>query len=353
MVGMLLVLVAIVVVAVLAALVFLGLRPRGGDLDSVRSYHSALGTIEHLSDRSGGSHVNVVQSAGGQAESRVRPHSSRDGDGTQVPPIPVRGNDEFPEPGTPLVFDDARPADGHPNQAPSGGAAGSSGADRAHRHALESMNHRPRRITAVALTVVVLVIFAALAYTGSKHSPPGRHADGSSSSSAASSATHATGASASAASHTTQGKHAVVHHRKDESTSTTSTVPSRIVATSTSGATTTYPVVTSSYRLSITASGLCWTLVRSATSGATLWTGTLQPGASQVINATGATTLELGAPSVLVTINKVPVVFPVPFRTPFEAIFQPVTPAVSGAASASSTTTTTSTTTTGPAGSTP
>jgi hypothetical protein len=318
MVGMLLVLIAVVVVAVVAALVFLGLRPRGGDLDSVRSYHSALGTLEQLADRSGGSHVNVVQPAGEQAGSRVRPHSSRDtGEGTDVPPIPVRGSDQFPDPGTPLVFDDAPPEDRYLSQPPSGGAAGSSGVDRAHRHALESMNRRPRRITAVALTVAVLVIFAALAYAGSKHTTSSGHADGSSSSAVTSSATHTTDASASAASHTTQRRHAALNHRKGASTSTATTVPSRIVAISSSGATATYSVVANSYRLSITASGPCWTLVRSATSDATLWTGTLQAGASRDITATGATTLELGAPSVSVTVNKVPVIFPVPFRTPF------------------------------------
>lgn len=349
---MLLVLIAIVAVAVVAALVFLGLRPRGGDLDSVRSYHSALGTLEQLADRSSGSHVNVVQPAGEQAGSRVRPHSSHDtDDSAHVPPIPVRGSDEFPDPGTPLVFDDTPPEDRYLSKPVSAGA-GSPGADRAHRHALDSMNHRPRRITAVALTVTVLVIFAALAYAGSKHSTSNRHADGSRSS-VTSSAAHTTGGSSSVASHTTQRKRATVHHSRGESTSTTTTIPSRIVATSTSGATATYPVAASSYQLSLTAAGPCWTLVRSATSGATLWTGTLQAGASKVIAATGATTVELGAPSVSVTVDKVPVVFPVPFRTPFEAIFQPAASALSGASTTSTTATpnTPSTSTTAPTGS--
>ena len=61
MVGMVLVLIAVVVVAVLAALMFLRLRPRGGDLESVRSYHSALGTLEHLSERIGPPTVRPVR----------------------------------------------------------------------------------------------------------------------------------------------------------------------------------------------------------------------------------------------------------------------------------------------------
>jgi hypothetical protein len=343
---MLLVLIAAAAAVVVAALVFLRLRPRGGDLDSVRSYHSALGTLEHLADRSGGSHVNVVRLTGDQAGSRVRPQSSRDaGAGSEVPPIPVRGNDEFPDPETPLVFDDARPVDRYLSH-PSSGGAGSSGVDRAHRHALESMNHRPRRITAVVVSVAVLVIFAALAYTGSKHSASAGHADRSSSSTGASSATHITEASSSPVSHTVRRKGAAPHRRKGASASTT-TIPSRIVAVSTSGATATYSVVTNSYRLSITASGPCWVLARSATPDATLWTGTLQAGASQVITATGTTTLQLGAPSALVTVNKVPVVFPTPFRTPFEAVFQPVG---SGASPSNTLSPSSTTTTTGPTG---
>jgi hypothetical protein len=352
--AMLLVLIAVGAAAIVAALVFLRLRPRGGDLNSVRSYHSALGTLEHLADRSGGSHVNVVRPTGEQAGSRVRPQSSPDaGAGREVPPIPVRGNDEFPDPETPLVFDDARPVDRNLTQPPSRGA-GPPGVDRAHRHALESMNRRPRRITAVAVSVAVLVIFAALAYTGSRHSASAGHTHRSGSSTDASSASQITEASSSPVSRTIQRRGAAAHRRKRPSGST-ATVPSRIVAVSTSGATATYSVITDSYRLSITASGPCWVLARSATPDATLWTGTLQAGASQVITATGTTTLELGAPSVLVTVNKVPVVFPTPFRTPFEAVFQPAgsgaassgTPSPSSSPSPSPTTTTT---TTGPTG---
>ncbi len=61
--------------------------------------------------------------------------------------------------------------------------------------------------------------------------------------------------------------------------------------------------------------------------GATLWTGTLQAGANQVIQATGTVKVELGAPGATLTVDNVPVTFPTPQHTPFVATFQPsVTP---------------------------
>ena len=44
---------ALALIAVAVAIVVLFRRPAGDDIDSVRSYHSALGTLEHLADRTG------------------------------------------------------------------------------------------------------------------------------------------------------------------------------------------------------------------------------------------------------------------------------------------------------------
>ncbi len=119
-------------IVVAAVIVVLFRRPEGDDIDSVRSYHSALGTLEHLSDRTARSSVPVVERDGrARAEPRVprsyqrSPGAAGGAGGTtgvtapavgvdaggSVPPVPVRGNDEFPDPETPLVFDDARPRD--------------------------------------------------------------------------------------------------------------------------------------------------------------------------------------------------------------------------------------------------
>ena len=335
MVGMVLVLSAVVVVAIGAVVVFLRLRPRGGDLDSVRSYHSALGTLEHLGDRVGPSGVTVVGPAGRPAdESRVRPRRDVEVAGSPVvPPVPVRGSDEFPDPETPLVFDDARPADRPHGRSPVEGAAPVR-IDRAQRHALESMNRRPRRATAVAVVLVLLVLFAGLAYSGSRH---GRSTSAttrpSGSAPASTGGTHPARSTSTTAVHPHGTHTAVPVHRREPTTTTTA--PSQIVPSSTSGASATYPVPSSAYQLSLSATGQCWVLARSAVTGATLWTGTLQAGAHQLIPATGTVTLELGAPALTLTVDRVPVVFPTPFHTPFVATFEPT------ASSTASTTTTT------------
>ena len=54
------VLAAVAVVAVAAGIVLVFRRPEGNDLDSVRSYHSALGTLEQLSERPSRSTVSVA-----------------------------------------------------------------------------------------------------------------------------------------------------------------------------------------------------------------------------------------------------------------------------------------------------
>ncbi len=338
MVGMVLVLIAVVVVAVVASLVFLRLRPRGGDLDSVRSYHSALGTLEHLSERNERPPVKVIGAPAGRHGAPVGPAAGSLGPGAQpVPPVPVRGNDEFPDPGAPLVFDDARPADRPPTR-PAPDEPLPQRVDRAHRHALESMNHRPRRMTAVVLVAVVLVLVAGLAYAGSKRTRSTRHP---SAASAPSGSTRPTPTSpSSAASDTTHRRGSTTAGRKEpakKGPTTTTAPPTSIVASSTFGASATFPVTTDAYRLSLVASEPCWVLARSATSGATLWTGTVAAGGHQVIPATGVVTLEVGAPVASLEVDQVPVVLPTPFHTPFVATFEPA-----GAAAASGATTSTS-----------
>ncbi len=117
------VLAAVAVIAVAVGIVLVFRRPEGNDIDSVRSYHCALGTLEHLSDRSPPSTVNVVgpddrarrsrgfpAATGGRSSGARGPRRASAPD-RSVPPVPVRGNDEFPDPETPLIFDDSRPRD--------------------------------------------------------------------------------------------------------------------------------------------------------------------------------------------------------------------------------------------------
>lgn len=381
MVGMWVVLIAVALVVVGAVLVMLYRRPKGDDLNSVRSYHSALGTLEHLSDRTGRSTVDVAGSPESPGEAPSGPRYYRrpgtGGDapadrGTQtpgaaatggvgraageggatgtagaatvggpdrsVPPVPVRGNEEFPDPGAPLVFDDSRPRD-RIRRATSGDGSPAPRADRAQRHALHSMNRRPRRGTAVMVVVVVLLLFGALAFIGSRRS------------SRTGSSHPSTTAAAGHSGTTTPTSSGSGHRRRPSKVKKVetppTTLPSQIIATSSTSTTANFPVSASSYQLVITASGPCWVDVTSDSSGSTLWTGTLQAGGVQAIQGSGTVNVELGSPTVSLTVDKVPVVFPTPMHSPFIATFAP------GAATSTptgATTTTPPTTTTAQTG---
>jgi hypothetical protein len=302
---------AFLVVAVAAVVVVLR-RPKSSDLSSVRRYHSALGTIEHLADRPGPTAGRVVNPPRGAG-------SGGGGPGRSVPPVPVRGSDEFPDPENPIVFDDARPRDrpggGHP---PAGVPLHRP--DRAQRHVLESMNHRPRRATTVMVVVIVVAVVGVLALLGSRHPKAADRGHPSAST------------SVSATSSTTSGASGSGGHRKGrghKARTTPTTLPSKIVALSSTPASAVYPVASDSYRVTVKASGPCWVQATSTSTGSTLWTGTMQAGASQVIPATGTITVELGSATGALSLDGVPVVLPTPSNTPFVATFQPSGPSTS------------------------
>src|SRR3974390_3819412 len=116
----------VVTLAMGALVVALLRRPRRDALHSVRKSHAALGTIEHLAERVG--------------SQEVRP-TGGPGDGGVVPPVPVRGSDQFPDAGVQVVFDEARQSPGPPV---GGEGASRARADRVQRIALESLNQRRR-----------------------------------------------------------------------------------------------------------------------------------------------------------------------------------------------------------------
>jgi len=361
------VLAALALVAVAVAIVVMFRRPAGDDIDSVRSYHSALGTLEHLSDRGGPSTVTVPghdQSLGdaevmGDAEVGVArtyrrpgrvPAGPRAGVGTgrSVPPVPVRGNDEFPDPGAPLVFDDSRPRDRY-RRDPSGEGATVSRADRAQRHALDSMNHRPRRITTILIAVAVVVLFGVLAYAGSKRSPSNhaKAADSASSTTAVTARSHTatSGGHASATSDTRP----TTRTRTRTTAPSPTTQPTQVVALTSTSTSATYPVVNTNYKITVTGTGTCWVSVTGSSSGATIWAGELQAGTVHVVPASGTVIVQLGTPAVTLAVDKVPVVLPTPVLAPFVATFQPTAAAL--AASPPTSTTSTTSTTSAPTGS--
>jgi flagellar basal body-associated protein FliL len=356
------VLAAVAVIAVAAGIILVFRRPEGNDIDSVRSYHSALGTIEHLSERTPRSTVNVVGSGDRAAAEPGVPRSYRRsvgdastpgpgsgrgsgsgrGFGRSVPPVPVRGNDEFPDPETPLIFDDSRPRDRYRKDV-SGESVPVSRMDRAQRHALDSMNHRPKRATTVMIVVAALVLFGALAYAGSKRSSPGR-------THTAATSTRSTRNSHPASTRSTGDRSAPVGHTTTTSAGRTppTTLPKQVVALTSTSTSATYPVADATYKVTVAASGTCWVAVTSSSSGSTLWAGELQAGSVQMVQATGTVTVQMGTPSVTLAIDKVPVVLPTPVRTPFVATFQPTAAASTGSSTTEGTSTTTVPTTTGP-----
>jgi hypothetical protein len=177
------------------------------------------------------------------------------------------------------------------------------------------------------VAVVALALFVALAFIGSRRSPSANHAHGATASTATRSTTSArsttTRSTAAATSH--QKSHA--HGKAVTPRPTPTTIPTAIVASSSTPTTAVYPVADNSYRVAVRVAAPCWVLATAVSTGATLWTGTLQAGATQVIQATGTTKVELGAPGATLTVDNVPVTFPTPQHTPFVATFQPsVTP---------------------------
>jgi hypothetical protein len=319
----------VVIVVVVAIVAFR--RPEGGDLSSVDRYHSALGTMEQVTERTGSAPVRMVGASRAEAPvdnegvgpaggTRSRGGPSPDpGLGRRYPPAPARGVVVPPEPGGPLFFDDQNPVDVTIPRTRS---------DRIQRHALASMNRRPRRGSAITVVVVVVVVVLALVYIGSRRSTGGAHGHTAAGTPATTSPTRRTTTSTARSTPTTStsgsGRHG--HHGGGKKAKTTPTTPpSSIVASSTGLGVATYPVSSNSFSVTVTATGPCWVLARSVTTGATLWTGTLQNGTVQTIPATGTTTVELGSLDGALKVGTVPVVLPHPLATPFVATFQPAT----------------------------
>jgi len=318
-----LVLVVVAVVAVVAR------RPRGADAHSVQNYNHALGTLEHLSERIGPPTVRPV---------RVVP-TSQSGVTTErvVPPVPVRGTDEFPDPDAPIVFDDARPVErGRPFVAEPTTPART---DRAQRMALDSMNHRRRPGTGVMVAVVAAAVIVGLALIGSHRSHDTSHHTSTTTTQA-----HHAGGTATTTTPTTKPT--------PTTRPTPTTVPTQFVATTTGagGTSATYTLPHTTYQLTLTGTGSCWVQVDSAATGKTVWAGELSSGTVQNVDASGTTTVQFGTPSVTLEVDTVPVVLPTPLHTPFIATFSPsatATPGTTPAASATSGTTTTTTSASG------
>ena len=320
MVLVILVLIVLVAAGIVAAVLH---RPSGDDIHSVQSYNNALGTLEHLSERIGPptrpAVRPVVLPGGDVGDEPVR---------LPVPPVRVRGSDEFPDPDEPLVFDDARPT-GRTIPVPAEGPTTPPRVGRQQRVALGSLGHRRSPGPVPIIIGTVIVLFVVLAVIGSHHP----------------SSTGTTTSAAGGASSSTRPP--------PTTRPTPTTLPTKYVPTTaaTDGTSATYTVAKASYQLTLNGTGTCWVQVTSASSGSTVWAGALEAGSVQNVDATGTVTVQFGTPQVTLSVDDIPLVLPTPLRTPFVATIQPSSGGTTTSTSSTTTTTATGETTTTAAGS--
>jgi hypothetical protein len=78
--------------------------------------------------------------------------------------------------------------------------------------------------------------------------------------------------------------------------------------------------------VTLTSSGACWVYAKLASTGAVVWTGTLETGQAQTLDVTGQLVVELGhANSLTATLNGLPVQYPTQYQAVFTMNFVPST----------------------------
>jgi hypothetical protein len=283
------------VVAVLAGVLAVALfsrRRSHDDEHSVQGYHRQLHTLEHISvhpsDPDEGDQPGEIGKPA-YPESAVRlagTHTVRVTDPSQATGPPAVPPPVVPVAGKPVAFDDAVPVVPPP-------MVGITGRD---SRAINTMNHRPRRLAGPALAVAaVIVLIVILLVTGSHTVAPGHHH-------AAASSPH--------------------HHgsTKPHSSSTTTTaVPVVSSPQAFTAHEATYDVAHSTFTLVLMAtSGSCWVDVTNTTTGAILYTHVLAPGQQQTVDASGPVTVVAGAPTALsASVDGTSITLPFGFQTPF------------------------------------
>jgi hypothetical protein len=289
--------VAAVVVTVIAT-ALLTRRVAHDDVHSVEGYHRSLHTLESINAHpmiSGDAEISGQGADSAYPESTVRMASPSTGRATglrgSVPPVPIP---PLADPDTPMTFDDAAqplspPVPPQPAR---------------RDKAMISINHRPRRLAAPATAVAaVLALTVVLLLTGSHSGSPGP--------------THS--------SDKNSGHNGSIASKPPQKKAATPTPPPPAVSSAQAATpqSATYDVPDSTYAVTLTAtSGACWVDATSTSTGSTLFSGTLVPGAQRSFNASGPVTLIVGAPTVLhATVDGDAVVLPPGFQTPFTMSF--------------------------------
>ncbi len=303
-------LIAVVVVLGVTAAVLM-LRRSHDDEHSVEHYHRQLHTLEEMRTHQPG------ESADGHEEADAAPFPASafrvsssstvrltETDQPVVPPVPPP---PVPNQSLPLKFDDASP-----DPVPATFMTGNE--DRV----IRSIDHRPRRLGGPAAAVgAVLVLVLVLILTGLHSDSPKHH-----------------GKAASAAPTTPSTHPAPRHHGGTTTTTSTTAPPSVSPPTATTAHAATYTVAAPPYALTVAATtGECWVDVTDTTTGAVLFTTTLQSGQSHAITATGPVTVIAGAPAAFsATIDGAPVTLPSGNQAPFTLTFQTASDADRGLA---------------------
>lgn len=236
-------------------------------------------------------------------------------EGSKAPGASPGEGDDNP---TRLVFDDFRPPP--TNREPyDAEAAPPPRRDRA----VARMNHRPRRfLVPVTAIVVALVAVGAVIVYAVTSKPSGAPSAGHATTTAHSATTAPpAGTKAPSTGATRSGQSS----RSRTPRTTPTTAPLAAVPGTATASQASYSVPSGTYHVTLSVpTGACWVQVTSSATGAVLFTGTLQAGQSQVVPASGATSIDLGAPhSMAMSVNGAGVTFPTGYATPFTVNFQP------------------------------
>ena len=111
-------------------------------------------------------------------------------------------------------------------------------------------------------------------------------------------------------------------------TTTSTTAPPSVVpeASTATDAAATYAAPAGNYTVTLTSSGACWVYAKVASTGAVLWTGTLDQGQAQQLTGAGQIVVQMGhANTMSVTMNGVPVQYPAQYQAVFTMTFAPST----------------------------
>ena len=291
--GAVVIVITFVLVVLVAVVVGLALRRRGGDeVHSVEGYRHTLDTLQGIRTRTGSSSVRII---GGSTPPDTETEAPAGPPGVIGGVHPGRALGEGP-----LVFED--PA-----------LSGVARHDRSNDRAIASMNHRPRRLGALVLAVMAAVVVVVVLFLAGHHHPKAK------ASSPPTTAHHHAGATT-----TTTAPRSRHHHA---AATTTTTAPTSFSAQSTTANGATYVPPTPSYQLTFTAAhGACWVLVTSQSTGSTLYTAVMPQGTSQSVPASDGTEVQLGAPGAIsITLDGEPVILPSSLTSPYALYFQPAT----------------------------